>query len=222
MAVMKNILRMFCLLICMALMLGQAGCADKTSYPKDYDTYFGILGETKADALKALKLQETELVEFRVPNSFEYVIPKTVTFGGFDFEIHLHVDPAFDRICGFKYYARTDDISALWELYEKLVEKYGAPGSEKFTQQLVELLANEKRGSVGSTWSLCRFTEDIHLEYYRCLEQFKETNDFSETIAWNLDLTSRYDEEAEKFEVELDFKVGRVYGADWQAGADRN
>ena len=211
--------RLLCVILCLAMVLSFAGCGKKSPYPEGYDEFKAIIGETKADALNKLKLQESDLTE-TIPNTYAYQVPGTFAFSGYQFELEILLDRIFDRIYGFTYSTTVDDLSGLTAMREKLIELYGEPADNNFTEQLLQSLMENKSGAVGNTWSMYRFTEEHHPEYAKCLERMNEAYGITQVYVWNLVMEARCNEDG-KFLIKMTFSVGPDYTASWQPGQDR-
>ena len=211
--------RILCVVICLAVLLGLTGCGKKSSYPQGYEEYLAVVGETKADALNKLKLQESDLTEV-MPNSYAYQVPGVFAFGGYQFKLEILLDRIFDRIYGFTYSMTVEDLSGLTAMREKLIELYGEPADNNFTQELLDKLIADKEGAVGNTWSMYRFTEEHHPEYAKCLERMNEAYGLNQVYAWNLVMEARCNDDG-KFLIKMTFSVGPDYTASWQPGQPR-
>ena len=222
---MKNILRMFCLLICVAMILPLVGCAEESPYPEGYEKYKAVVGDLIPDALKKLKLKESDLRE-PIPNIYMYQVPGTYSFCGYEFDLYLEEHRGYDRISGFVYWAYVDDISGVVALREKLIELYGEPVDYQFTEEGLQTLIQEKQGAVGNSWSMYRFTEEHHPEYAKCLDEYVERYNkkygLPIAMAWNLTFSVRYDDTCDQYKIEMQFGVGRDLTPSWQAGEDRS
>ena len=211
--------RILCVVICLAVLSGLTGCGKTSSYPQGYEEYLAVVGETKADALNKLKLQESDLTEV-IPNSYAYQVPGVFAFGGYQFELEILLDRIFDRIYGFTYSMTVEDLSGLTAMREKLIELYGEPADNNFTQELLDKLIADKEGAVGNTWSMYRFTEEHHPEYAKCLERMNEAYGINQVYAWNLVMEARCNDDG-KFLIKMTFSVGPDYTASWQPGQPR-
>ena len=213
--------RLLCVILCLAMVLSFAGCGNNSTYPEGYEKHKAIIGETKADAIKKLKLQESDLKEVI---SDTYQIPGTFSFCGYDFEMVLLLDKASGRIFGFTYWVVVDDLSGFVALREKLMELYGKPDQVSFSEEEFEKVVHKRKGAVGDLWSLYPFTEEHHAEYARILEEYKERLPESPVRAgdytWNLALTGTTHLD-EKYIIIMDFSVGADYTQPWRPGQDR-
>lgn len=222
---MKMVLKMVCLLLCMALALSLVGCSEESPYPEGYEKYKAIIGETKADALKQLKLKETELTQVFPNDDTTYHVPGTFSFCDYDFGLIMGLERACDRVSSFTYWTLVDDLSGYKAMREKLIELYGAPIQLHYTDEMFDALANRKEGTVADTWSMYRFTEEHHPEFAKYLEEVKKVYEekFRREVnfSWNLVLQARVHEDG-RFLITMIFSVGQDYTPSWQPGQDRS
>ena len=216
---MKRSLCLVSIVTCVALMFGMIGCGKSSTGLQGYEKYLAVIGETKADALQKLKLQESDLTE-AIPNSYAYQVPGTFAFSGYQFKLELLLDRIFDRIYGFTYSTTVEDLSGLTAMREKLIELYGEPSDSNFTEDLLNQMITDKEGSVGNVWSMYRFTEEHHPEYAKCLDQMNEAYGLDQVYAWNLTLQAICGEDG-TYRITMAFSVGRDLSQQWQPGQSR-
>ena len=216
---MKYIFRLVCLLICLSMVLGLVGCAKESPYPEGYEKYKAIIGETREDAFKKLKMQESD---FTVITTDMLQAPGTYSFCGYDFELYLKMDRTCDRVYGFEYSVFVDDLSGLPTMREKLLEIYGVPTHANFSEESLDRVITKKKGAVGDTWSLYPFTEEIHPEYAKIVEEFNQKRGYDVNLAWNFSMAAGYREDVGRFRIVMDCQVGQDWTPSWQPGQDRN
>ena len=163
--------RLICVILCLVMILSFAGCGKKSAYPEGHDEFKAIIGETKADALKQLKLQESDLTELA---PFVYQVPGNYSFCDYTFQSALMLDAVADRIYGFIYYVPVDDLSGLVPMRDKLIELFGQPNDYVFTQEDIEKGKNGESIGIGNTWSIHSFTREHHPEYAEYIEAYME------------------------------------------------
>ena len=216
---MKYILRMVSLLICMAMALGLAGCSKESPYPEGYEKYKAVIGDTREESLKKLKLNESDLLA-ETQNS--YLLPTVVEFCGYKFEVRLYYDRISDRLFSVQYQTFTDEISGVPVLYDKMIELFGTPGNTGFEEQYFTRLAEKKKGSLSAGWSMYRFTEEHHPEFAKYLEEINTARDRNFTWAWNANLSCNYRTDLEKYSILMSFRVGENQSPSWRPGQERN
>ena len=216
---MKYIFRLVCLLICLSMVLGLVGCAKESPYPPGYEQYLEVIGETKEDVFKKLKMQESDFTEI---TKDMLQAPGVYSFCGYDFELYLKFDRATDRLYGFKYSVFVDDLSGLPAMREKLLEIYGDPSHAGFSEDYFERLMTKKKGNVADNWSLFPFTEEIHPELAKIVKESYDKRGYGWTPAWNFNWAARYREDAGKFSIIMDCAVGPDQTIHWEASEDQN
>ena len=216
---MNNTVRVICLLVWLAMVLGMTACAKESPYPPGYEQYLEVIGETKEDVFKKLKMKESDFTEL---TEDMLQAPGVYSFCGYDFELYLKFDRATDRFYGFRYSVFVDDLSGLPAMREKLLEIYGDPSQAGFSEDYFERLMTKKKGKVADNWSLFPFTEEVHPEFAKIMKEGYDKLGHGWTPAWNFNWGASYREDMGKFTISMDCVVGPDQTPSWQAGADRN
>ena len=209
--------RLICVILCLVMILSFAGCGKKSAYPEGHDEFKAIIGETKADALKQLKLQESDLTELA---PFVYQVPGNYSFCDYTFQSALMLDAVADRIYGFIYYVPVDDLSGLVPMRDKLIELFGQPNDYVFTQEDIEKGKNGESIGIGNTWSIHSFTREHHPEYAEYIEAYMEKSPSKCGYAWGLSMELRHSDQGQRYVV-LTFQVGPDLSQPWEPGQDR-
>ena len=210
--------RILSVVVCLAVLLGLSGCAKESEYPQGYEQFKAVVGDTREESLRKLKMEVADLTD---EDQYTYLLPGTYEFCGYAFEVRLVYDSLLDRLTKIKYSILVDDISGVPALKEKMIGLYGTPGNDSFQEEYVNRLAEKKKGTVTMAWSMYRFTEEHHPEFVRCLKKYAENGSKQMDYFWNAALGCNYSEDLEKYNILMMFYLGPDNTTSWQPGQPR-